>query len=240
MNYKHFLLSFFFSFSSIFLCYSQEWKNLKSYTIETGNEILAAGNWLKKDRKKNTIVWKEANAYNIGLEKSYLKYKNIHQIHDFYIWFDEVRKEKKHEIKWVGIAAIAAGNLSKLDNPFVKAFVINNKELLNFAKQGSRDVFKFAWLKLKDVYYSDNPIKNEKAKSWDYEYGRIEQCEILKNNYNQLSEKAIKKLQKMAKGKGIYRLAIPNELRFKGDIKNCEDRFSYSINTLLDYYTKTN
>ncbi|WP_262709493.1 hypothetical protein [Vicingus serpentipes] len=44
----------------------------------------------------------------------------------------------------------------------------------------------------------------------------------------------------MAKGKGIYRLAIPNELRFKGDIKNCEDRFSYSINTLLDYYTKTN
>jgi hypothetical protein len=51
-----------------------------------------------------------------------------------------------------------------------------------------------------------------------------------------LSDKAIKKLQKMAEGKGIYRLVIPKELRFNGDLKNCEARYNYSINTLVEYY----
>jgi hypothetical protein len=236
MNQKQVVFILFFFLISSIGCYAQEWKNIRAYKKETGREDLAEGHWLKKDRKRNTLVWKAANAFNISNEEANLKYKSIHQIRDFYIWFDEVRKEKKHEINWVGIAAIAAGNLAKLDNSFVKIFVTNDKEIQAFAEQGSREVFDFAIPELKKIYFLEQPKVGQEAQKWDYKYGRIEQCDILSTIYNNLSDKAIKKLQKMAEGKGIYSLVIPKELKFKGDLKNCETRYDYSINTLVEYY----
>jgi hypothetical protein len=225
-----------FYFLSNDFCYAQEWKNLSTYKKEAGFSVLEEGNWLRKDRKRNTAVWKSANIFNLLNEQASSKYTNIHQIRDFYIWFDEVRKEQNHEVNWVGIAAIAAGNLAKLDNSFVKIFVTNDKEIQTFAEQGSRKVFDFAIPELKKIYFLEQLLTGEEARNWDYKYGRIEQCDILSGIYNKLSDKAIKKLQKMAEGKGIYSLVIPKELKFKGDLKNCEARYNYSINTLLEYY----
>lgn len=227
-------------FCSNFCCYAQEWKSLKVYKKETDQDNLANGNWLKKDRKRNTRVWQAANAFNISNKQANLKYTNIHQIRDFYRWFDEDRKEKKHETNWVGIAAIAADNLSKLDNVFVKIFVTNNKEIQAFAKNGSRKVFDFAIPELKKIYGLENPIVGNEAEKWDYKYGKIEQCDILSSIYNNLSEKAINKLQKMAEGRGVYSLVIPKELRYKGNLKSCETRYEYSVSKLLKFYLKGN
>ena len=60
------------------------------------------------------------------------KYKSICEIRDFYLWFDAERKKQGHEIKAAGIAAIVANQFSKLDNAFIRFFIIRNKEVLNF------------------------------------------------------------------------------------------------------------
>ncbi len=64
--------------------YTQEWKSLKAYQIETGNHILLNGCWLKKDRKKRTEVWNKANIFNLSIVNGNLKYSSISQIRDFY------------------------------------------------------------------------------------------------------------------------------------------------------------
>jgi hypothetical protein len=74
--------------------YSQEWKSLRKYKRETGNNFLQDGDWLKKDRKYCTNVWKEANIFNLKQLKGNLKYKSISEIRDFYDWFDAAIKEK--------------------------------------------------------------------------------------------------------------------------------------------------
>ena len=218
--------------------HSQEWKNFRTFKKQTGSLILQEGNWLKKDRIRNTETWKVANIFNLSQENGILKYKSISEIRDFYFWFDAEIKEKRHEINGVGIAAIAANQLSNIDDGFIRVFIVRNKEIVEFANEGSKKVFDFAFPILADVYFSNELLKGQTAKNWDLKYGKIEQCEILEPLYQKLSNKAIKRLQKMAKGKGVFNLAVPNELKFKGDIENCEARFEHGKNTLLPYYLK--
>ncbi|BAX81016.1 hypothetical protein [Labilibaculum antarcticum] len=222
------------------LAFSQEWKSLHTYKKETENTVLQDGCWLKKDRKRNTEVWQQANIYNLGIDKGNEKYKSIRQIRDFYTFFNEVCIEKGHDIKWLGIASVAANQLAKTENGFLRIFIIRNKELVLFAHNGSEKVFSFAFPQIRDVYFSNEIIKGEKALKWDEKYGTIEQCEILEPLYNQLSEKAIWKLDRMAKGKGIFKLGVPKKLRFIGDIRNCKDRYKHGKNKLIPYFKNSN
>lgn len=216
--------------------YTQEWKTLKAYKTETGNHKLLKGCWLKKDRKKQTKVCNKANVFNLSLKSGHLKYRYISQIRDFYNWFDAERKKKSHEIKGVGIAFIAAKQLSKMDNCFIRFFIVRNKEIVLFSNDGSQKVFEFAFPLLKEIYFSKEIIKDEKARLWDLKHGEIEQCEILEPLYDKLSFKAIYRLEKMAKGKGIFNLALPNELKYEGEINNCQTRFEHGKSKLLSYY----
>jgi hypothetical protein len=95
------------------LAFTQEWKSLKSYQKETGNTVLFDGCWLKKDRKRQTEVWKRANKYNLNIENGNKKYKSISQMRDFYFWFDEEIKKQGHEINWIIIAATATNQLKR-------------------------------------------------------------------------------------------------------------------------------
>lgn len=217
---------------------AQEWTNLKSYKKVTGNDLLLDGNWLKKDRKKQTDTWKKANIYNLNLDKGYLKYKKISEIRDFYIWFDNASKNKGNEINSFGITSIVAGQLSKLDNLFIRTLLIRNKEAVNFGYEGSQKVFKFAFPQIRKIYFSETLIKGEKAKEWDNLFLTTEQCIILEPLYNNLSEKAIRKLDRMAKGKGIYFFGVKRELRFKGNILDCNSRYEHGANRVLTYYLK--
>ncbi|MBI9040452.1 hypothetical protein [Lutibacter sp.] len=218
--------------------HSQEWKNYRTFKKQTGGLILKEGCWLKKDRIRNTKTWKAANSFNLSQENGNLKYTSISIIRDFYLWFDDEIKQKGHEINGVGIAAIAAKQLSNVDNFFIRCLIIRNKEVVSFANEGSLKVIEFVFPLMSSIYFSDEIFKNESARNWDLKYGEMEQCEILDPLYQKLSNKALNRLQKMAKGKGVFNLAVPNELKFKGDIKNCETRFEHGENVLFPYYLK--
>lgn len=209
---------------------SQEWKNLRSYQKETGNTSLAAGCWLRKDRQQNNTVWNNANVFNLSLDNGDLKYKTISQIRDFYRWFDQEIEKKGHEIKWIKSAGYVADQLSKTDCGFIRAFIVRNKEVVAFANEGSKEVFAFGYPQLKQVYFSPDLIKGAAAKDWDSIYGTKEQCVILEPLYRKLSSKAIWKLDRMAKGKGIFAFGVSKEWRFVGSIKNCKARFEHGMN----------
>ena len=216
--------------------FSQEWNNLRSYKKKTGYTSLQDGYWLKKDRKKQTEIWQQANLFNLTVINGNLKYQTIGQIRDFYLWFDIERKKEGHEIVGVGVAAIVADQLSKLNNGFIRIFIVRNKEVVKFANEGSELVFEFAFPLLKEVCFSDEVIKGEDAVNWSLRNGEIEQCQILEPLYKALSPKALHKLNKMAKGKGIYSLGVPKSLRFTGNIEDCNARFEHAINKVLPYY----
>jgi hypothetical protein len=222
---------------NINLAFTQEWKSLKSYQKETGNSFLWDGCWLKKDRKRQTVRWKQANKYNLNIENGNKKYKSISQIRDFYIWFDEERIKQGHEIKWIRIAATAAGQLSKLDRYFIRVFIVRKKEVVKFANEGSEKVFAFAFPQLKRVYFSNEIIIGKDAENWDKKYGVREQCVILEPLCKKLSKKAIKKLERMAKGKGLFNLGVPKELKYEGKIDDCQARFEHGIMKLFPNYS---
>ena len=236
MNFKcTIILVFFIVINSL---KAQEWKSLRVYKKETGNNILLDGCWLKKDRKKNTDVWGKANVFNLSQKQGNLKYTSISEIRDFYKWFDAVRIKQGHEINGVGVASIAASQLSHIDNGLICFFIVRNKEIVNFANVGSQKVFEFAFPLLNKVYFSEILITRENASSWDIKNGSFEQCTVLEPLYNKLSNKALHRLERMAKGKGIFNLAVPKELKYEGEIDNCQARFLHGKNKILSYYLK--
>ena len=218
--------------------HSQEYKNLRVYQEQTNNVQLLDGCWLKKDRKTQSDVWNRANKYNLTQENGNSKYLTIREIRDFYLWFDEERKQQGHEIQWIGIAAMATNQLSKLEIGFYRIFIVRNEELVQFGLKGSKKVFSDAFPKLKKVYFSNQLIKGCEAEYWDREHGFNEQCDVLNPIYEKLSLKAFKKLERMAKGKGIFRIAIPKKIMFEGDLNSCEARVLYGIEKLLPIYLK--
>ncbi len=220
--------------------FTQEWKNLNTYQKETGNSTLNVGCWIKKDRKDQTKVWKLANEFNLNIKNGNLKYKSISEKRDFYLWFDQEIKIRGNEINWIGIANIAANQLSKFDNFFIRLFIVRNKELNQFVNNGSEVVFSFAFPQLKEVYFSNQILTGKEAKIWDQDYGLKEQCEILEPLYDNLSEKALKKLERIAKGKGIYSIGISRNLRYNGKIDDCKLRYEHGLNKLLPNYLNNN
>lgn len=213
--------------------FSQEWKNLKCYQKETGNQTLQDGCWLKKDRKKQNDIWKQANAFNLSVENGNLKYKTISQIRDFYAWFDAERKKQGHEIQWIGVAGIVTKQLSKLDVGIIRFLIIRNKEVVAFGNEGSKKVFEFAYPKLRKIYLSDTLIKGKAADQWDLAYGTEEQCVILEPLYKKLSQRALRKLDRMAKGKGLFTFGVPKKMRYTGSIEDCQTRVKHGMTKIL-------
>ncbi|WP_300565776.1 hypothetical protein [Flavobacterium sp.] len=209
------------------LVVSQEWNNLKSYQKETGKASLDDGCWLKKDRQHHNAIWSKANLFNLSVENGDLKYKTISQIRDFYEWFDLEREKQGHDIEWIKIAGTVARQLSKVDCGLIRTFIVRNKEVVAFSNEGSKKVFAFAFPQLKEVYYSSKLIKGKAAKDWDSVYGMKEQCVVLEPLYQKLSSKALWKLDRMAKGKGVFIFGVCKKWRFVGSIEDCKTRFEH-------------
>ena len=218
------------------LACAQEWKSLNAYRKETGNASLGEGSWLKKHRKKKTETWQQANTFNLGLESGYLKYKTARQIRNFYLWFDGERKRKGHEIQWFGVTAIVENEFSKLDAWFVRVFIVSNKEVLQFAHEGSVKAFEYSFPKMRSIYFSKEPLKGKDAEEWDIEHGTGEQCKILEPLYNKLSPRAFRKLDRIAKRKGLFWLGIPKALEYEGKLNDCHARVEYGLKKLIPYY----
>ncbi len=40
----------------------------------------------------------------------------------------------------------------------------------------------------------------------------------------------------MAKGKGLFNLGVPKELKYEGEIDDCQSRFEHGVRKLLPFY----
>lgn len=218
--------------------FSQEYKTHQAYQEATGQILLANGCWLKSDRKQKTEIWDQANSHNLMLEKGYLKYTTARQKRDFYAWFDATRIECGHETKWFGLAQIALGQLARMENGFIRKVIVRNKEIEGFVEDGCTAAFEYAFLKMRELYTAEAAITGQAAADWDEQCGRTEQCEVLDSFYRNLPEKAFMKLERMAKGKGIYRLGLRKKLRYTGDIYVCELRYQHGMDKLLPHYLR--
>ena len=83
-----------------------------------------------------------------------------------------------------------------------------------------KKIFAFVFSQLQNVYFSNKILKGEKALKRNEKYGIIKQCEIPEPLFSKLSEKAIWKLERMVKGKRIFKFGISKKLRFNGNIRN--------------------
>ncbi|PCH75914.1 MAG: hypothetical protein COB98_07715 [Flavobacteriaceae bacterium] len=217
---------------------AQEFRSIKHYRKVTGERVLKEGAWLKKDRNRNRKTWKTANSFNLNSPKGFEKYQSVSQIRDFYAWFDAERIDQGRLFKSAGIAEIAAKQLSKVDQGCIRFFIVRNSEVVRFVNEGSKQVFEFAFPLMQERNFSTSKLSKVEAVTWDKNNGFHEQCEVLSFLYSNLSYKALKRLEKMAKGKGIFKFGVPKRLRFTGDISNCEHRFLHGATVLLKEYDR--
>jgi hypothetical protein len=219
-------------FCTFNLSSAKEWKSLKDYQSETGKKELLASDWLCSDRKKNTLVWQKANNYNL-LNNLPLEYQNIKERTDFYFWLLTSLDEKGSEVVWPKMAHYISNKLEK-----IKTFPFNmftRKEVKRYATKGSETVFVKAFERIRALYLSDSVLKTDDALNWDKDIIYEEQYVWLQEIYNEIDEKTLKTIDKMAKGKCIYRFMVPKEIVFSGDLSNAENRYNYALNTLWVY-----
>lgn len=213
-------------------CYASEWPSLKAYQKQTGRTELTSSDWLKSDRKNNTIVWQQANAYNLENQLPE-EYQSIPERRDFYEWYYKSMEAKGHEVIWPKMAHYISKKLR-----LTKAFpfsLFTKKSVKEYAYQGSEKVFNSVFLKLKVVYNSSKELQYTAAIEWDKEILYSEQYHWLQEIYSDIDAKTLKTIKRMSQGKGFYALLVPSEIRFKGNITDAKTRYEYALGTLRDY-----
>lgn len=215
---------------------AREWKSLKQCSVQTGKDSLAAGDWLRKDRRKNTHKWQVANRYNLLQSDGYKEYTTFGQKRDFYKWIDDTRFAQGHEVKWAGNAYIITKQLVYLDNVIVRAVIIHDRKFMDFVKGSNALILKNIYPDLQKVHERSKPLVGLPACDWDSLIIHKEQCDVLDTLYARQPKRVVRKFNRMAAGKGIYALVLRKELRMKGDIRDCKVRCAYGLRTMSIYY----
>ncbi len=211
---------------------AKEWRSLNTYQKITQKQNLSPSDWLKSDRIKNTLIWQNANKYNLinNLPQEYTKIK---ERRDFYKWMYNVLSKKGHEMVWIKMAHYISIKLRKMESlPFS---IFSSKKILEHANTGSEIVFNNAFLELSVVYKSDKIYKGGRAEKWDKDILYKEQYKWIDDIYKKMDERSLKKLHRIAKGRFLYGLVVPRAIRFKGNLSNAETRYNYAFNTLREY-----
>ena len=211
---------------------AKEWKSLKSYEKASQNKALQSSDWLSLDRRQNTVTWQNANLYNLNnsLPQEYI---NVKQRRDFYKWFDIQIKQKGHEVIWPSMAYYISQKLR-----LAKAFPFSlfaRKQVKNYASQGGEIVFNKSFKDLKELFFSNTILKDEFAVEWDKNILYNEQYVWIDCIYKTMDSKSLKQIERIAKGKLLYGLALPKAIRFEGNIANANDRYVFAIEKLRVY-----
>lgn len=215
--------------------YGKEYPCLTAYQKETGLEQLGPMDWLKKDRKRQTMVWQQANLYNLEHQLPQ-EYSSIKQRRDFYVWLNETLEEQGYEVIWPRMAHFISKKLV-----MVKAFpyaIFTGKEIKSYAEMGSETVFNACFKDLGQLF-KGTVLKGDDALIWDQEILKMEQYQWLAPIYEDVSPKTLHTIEKMAKGKGFYGLVVPKPIRFQGDITQADIRYQYALETLRPYFKKS-
>jgi len=220
------------AFSFSIPTYAKEWKSLRQYQKETHNVTLSPSDWLASDRKHNTLVWQHANAFNLSHERPQ-EYQTIKERRDFYLWVNHEFQSNGHEVYWQTMAYFITSKM-RLTETFPHC-VLTPQKIKRYARQGSEVVFNNAFEKLNIVFNSDSILIGEEALKWDETMLHLEQHVWVESIYINIDAKSLKQIRRMTTGKFWYALAVPNELRFKNDISNPEDRYQYGLQILRPY-----
>ena len=217
------------------ITHAKEWRNLRVYKKQTNNHVLSPTDWLKKDRTNNTLIWQQANIYNLqhGLHQ---EYSNVIERRDFYKWLIVNLDSKGHEVIWPKMAHYISSKL-RLTKAFPYTIFIR-KNIKNYANEGSETVFRKGFSLLKELYFSKSILKGKQAEAWDKAILYEEQYYWIEQIYQEMDNKSINTIERMAKGKGFYSFNVPKSIRFKGDISSIQARYDYAIGTLRPYCKK--
>lgn len=205
---------------------------MKSFTAETNKEVLTQSDWLTSDRKNNTETWQNANLYNLN-ENLPHEYEAIIQRRDFYFWYYQEVEKKGHQIIWPKMAHYISNKLK-----LIKTFPFNifmNKSMKTYSIKGSETVFNAAFVELKKLFFADQIVIDEDALMWDEDMLYTEQHDWLAPIYNTMNTKDLKRIERIAKGKFLYKFLVNKKVKFKGDIANANERYNYAILTLRPY-----
>lgn len=227
---KHFL--FILSLCVSLLGHSKEWKSLKAYKKATTLQELSASDWLKHDRKKNTLVWQKANDYNLNANLPN-EYNTISQRRDFYKWLNSTLKTKGHEVIWPAMAYFISNKL-RLVNTFPYCIFVKRK-IKNHSKKGSETVFNNMFKSAALIFNSEDILKGKSALEWDKDILYNEQYIWIDAIYKSIDRKSLKTIERIAKGKFLYGLVLSKSIRFEGDITIAKARYNYALNTLRPY-----
>jgi len=226
----------YFMFIFMLYCFNighcKEWKSIKAYQKVTNKDSLSPSDWLRSDRKQNTLVWKAANSHNLKANLP-AEYLTIKQRRDFYYWLHQDLKSKGHQVLWPSIAYFVSNKLR-----LVKVFpygLFTKRKIKEYSKEGSSIVFNKSFVDLAVLYKSEIILKGEDALQWDKALLYKEQYIWLENIYSDIDKKTFKTIERIAKGKFLYGIVLPKEVRFKGDISKAEARYNYGLNTLRNY-----
>ncbi|MFQ6602988.1 SpvB/TcaC N-terminal domain-containing protein [Flavobacterium sp. C3NV] len=200
---------------------------------------LGKGDWLRKDRLKNTDVWKSANKYNLKQNDGYKEYKTISQRTDFYGWFQSETDSKGFETVWAGAAYIIAQQMSITENVLVN-WKLSSDEL-KFAQDGNKAIFEDVFDNLRDLI--DGPaLKGKDALNWDKATLTHEQRDVVDPIYKRQSKATLGTLSEMAKQEGLFSLGVifgnSSELKFEGNLMNWQERYDHGMKKAVPYYKK--
>ncbi|AUS04071.1 Insecticidal toxin complex protein [Pseudotamlana carrageenivorans] len=214
---------------------AKEWASLRALEKETGSRELKASDWLKSDRKQNTVVWQSANAYNLNHNQP-SEYKTIMERRDFYAWYNTIMKKRGNDVIWPKMAHFISVKLRLIYAfPFC---LFTNKAVKNFAFQGSETVFMYAFEPLKALLENHTTLNAEAALKWDDAMVYKEQYHWLENVYQSIDQESLMAIEHMAKGQGFYKFLVPKDIRFKSDITVTKNRYYYARYVLRDYCKK--
>ena len=211
---------------------AKEWKSIKIYQKTTQKEILSPSDWLRCDRIKNTIIWQQANTYNLKNNLS-KEYESIVQRRDFYEWLYKEAEKKGYEVIWIKMAHFISKKMQLMEVFPYSIFL--KKKTKTYAKLGSKTVFNNAFNELQKLYQSKVILKSEEAIAWDKSILKEEQYVWIDSIYKAMDTKSLKNLERIAKGKFLYGLIVPKQIRFKGELSHAKARYNYAIEVLKPY-----
>ncbi|MEX1140621.1 MAG: RHS repeat-associated core domain-containing protein, partial [Bacteroidota bacterium] len=183
---------------------------------------LNQGDWRVNDRIFATEVWLKANWFNLMNYRA-SEYKTVEQRTDFYWWADAKRIELRHQVQWMGWAAIVSGMLEKL-----KSF---SEELARFTNSGNLLIFDDMFPRIRELFIGDR-VSGSAARAWDEASLTREQA-LVDFLYDDLSPGAHAFLWVSVRLQGSL------SFRFEGDLRSWNDRMKYGLHTVGPYYERT-
>ena len=215
--------------------YSKEWETLEHYQDQTGLTVLTHTDWLKQDRKRNTLVWQNANRHNLK-HNLFNEYQTIPERRDFYLWYYKAVARKGHQVVWPKMAHYISKKLRlTMAFPFK---IFTDKPVRDYSVLGSKTVFNEAFKTMGQLLFSEQIMVGEQALEWDKAVLQNEQYQWLVPVYETIDKKTKKTITKIAQGKCLYAFLVPKPIRFKGDLSSTDDRYQYALNDLRAYCQK--